>query len=107
MLGLPSLTTQFGARGTGNLRALSAVALVAVFVSTGSARAVDEAAGIELFEKKIRPVLVERCYKCHSAKSKKLKGKLRLDSRERLLKGGETGPAIIPGKPAEAWFSRP
>ena len=102
MPGLPTLATRFGTRGTGDLRSLSVVALVAVFVNTGSARAVDEAAGIELFEKKIRPVLVERCYKCHSAKAKKLKGKLRLDSRERLLKGGETGPAIIPGKPAES-----
>ncbi len=99
---LPALTTRFGIRGAGNLRTLSAVALVAVFLNTGSARALDETAGIELFEKKIRPVLVERCYKCHSAGSKKLKGKLRVDSLEGLLKGGETGPAIAPGNPAES-----
>ena len=35
--------------------------------------------GIEFFEKRVRPVLVERCYKCHSATSEKLKGELRLD----------------------------
>src|SRR5829696_6260239 len=52
----------------------------------------------DFFEKNIRPVLVEHCYKCHSAKSEKLKGGLRLDTREAMLKGGESGkPAIVPG----------
>ena len=41
----------------------------------------DEGAGVEFFEQKIRPVLVEHCYRCHSSESKSLKGKLRLDSR--------------------------
>ncbi len=55
-------------------------------------------AGLDFFEKRIRPVLVERCYKCHSAQSEKLKGNLRLDTREGLLKGGESGnPALVPG----------
>src|SRR6185295_7752859 len=54
---------------------------------------------IEFFEKKIRPVLVENCYKCHSAESEKVKGGLRLDTREALLKGGDSGPGIVPGKP--------
>src|SRR5438105_3673908 len=54
--------------------------------------------GVEFFEKKIRPVLVERCYKCHSARSEKVKGDLRLDSREGMLKGGESGkPGVVPG----------
>ena len=63
------------------------------------------AEGIEFFEKKIRPVLVEHCYKCHSEKaatSKNLKGGLRLDNRAGVLKGGESGPAIVPGKPAQS-----
>src|SRR5258705_5816873 len=51
----------------------------------------------EFFEKKIRPVLVERCYKCHSADGDKVKGGLLLDTREGMLKGGDHGPAIIPG----------
>src|SRR5262245_13607174 len=55
--------------------------------------------GIEFFEKKIRPVLVERCYSCHSAEAKKVKGELYVDSREGLLKGGELGPAIVAGDP--------
>src|SRR5438046_9242846 len=55
---------------------------------------------VEFFEKKIRPVLVERCYECHSARSEKLKGDLRLDNREGMLKGGESGkPSVIPGEP--------
>ena len=58
--------------------------------------------GIDLFEKKIRPLLVERCYECHSADARKLKGHFRLDSREGLLKGGDTGPAIVPGAPEKS-----
>ena len=53
----------------------------------------------EFFEKKIRPLLVERCYECHSAESKKVKGGLRLDTRADLLKGGDTGPSLVPGDP--------
>ncbi len=55
--------------------------------------------GIAFFEAKIRPVLVDRCYSCHSAESKKVKGELLVDSREGLLKGGETGPSVVPGDP--------
>src|SRR5262245_45991149 len=54
---------------------------------------------VEFFEKRIRPVLVEHCYECHSSQSEKLKGKLLLDSRDSARKGGETGPAIVPGDP--------
>lgn len=53
----------------------------------------------EFFEKKIRPILIENCYKCHSAQSEKVKGGLLLDSREGLLKGGDSGPAITAGDP--------
>ena len=52
---------------------------------------------LEFFEKNIRPVLVNSCYRCHSAQSAKLKGGLLVDSRDGLLKGGDTGPAIVPG----------
>ncbi len=61
--------------------------------------------GVEFFEKKIRPVLVEHCYKCHSAdaqKADKLRAKLRLDTEAGVLKGGETGLIVIPGKPKES-----
>jgi len=51
--------------------------------------------GQEFFEKKIRPLLVDNCFKCHSGP--KLKGHLAVDSRASLLKGGDTGPAMVPG----------
>ena len=54
---------------------------------------------LEFFEKKIRPVLVERCYKCHSSSGSKPKGGLRLDRRASVFGGGDSGPAIVPGKP--------
>ena len=60
------------------------------------------AADLEFFEKKIRPLLAEHCYKCHSAKSKKLKAGLRLDHRAGVLKGGDTGPAIVVRKPKQS-----
>ncbi len=56
-----------------------------------------EPAALEFFEKKIRPVLVDNCYKCHSATAEKVKGGLMLDTKDGLLKGGDSGPAIIPG----------
>ncbi len=65
-------------------------------------RAADTA-GIEFFESKIRPVLAENCYSCHSAEAKKLKANFRLDTREGLLKGGESEmPGVAPGKVEES-----
>jgi len=54
------------------------------------------------FESKIRPVLSEKCYECHSSKSSKIKGGLRLDHIELILQGGDSGPAIVQGNPAES-----
>jgi hypothetical protein len=61
--------------------------------------------GLDFFEKKIRPLLAEQCFECHSA-DKKVKGGLRLDSRDGWIKGGESGPALIPGKPEESRLIR-
>ena len=55
------------------------------------------AEGIAFFEKHIRPVLADKCYECHSAEAKQLKGGLRLDTRTGISEGGEGGPAIVPG----------
>jgi hypothetical protein len=75
---------------------LLALALLAMFSSRDAAGA--DANGIEFFEAKVRPVLAERCYQCHSASAKKLKAELRLDSKAGILKGGESGtPAVVPG----------
>jgi hypothetical protein len=57
----------------------------------------DDRAGIDFFEKRIRPVLVEHCYDCHSSKAARVKGGLLLDTRDGLRKGGESGPALAPG----------
>ena len=55
--------------------------------------------GVEFFEKKIRPVLVEHCYECHSGSARELRGGLMLDSRRGWQSGGESGPPIVPGEP--------
>lgn len=57
---------------------------------------------LAFFESKIRPVLVEHCYQCHSSTSKTVQGGLRLDSRRGLIKGGDAGPAVVPGKADES-----
>jgi hypothetical protein len=56
---------------------------------------------LEFFEKKVRPLLTERCLECHSP-AHKVKAGLRLDSREGWLTGGDSGPAIVPGNPQES-----
>src|SRR5689334_21664872 len=62
----------------------------------------DDAPQVEFFEKNVRPVLVDRCYSCHSATAPKLKGGLRLDSLEDALKGGDSGPALVPRHPEKS-----
>ncbi len=62
--------------------------------STGEAYSPDDLA---FFENKIRPVLVEHCYSCHSTASESIKAGLRVDSRRQMLVGGDSGPAIEPG----------
>src|SRR5206468_1954117 len=56
----------------------------------------------EFFEKRIRPVLTEKCYKCHSTRAEKIKGGLLLDSRSGWVKGGDSGPVIVPGDPEKS-----
>jgi hypothetical protein len=56
----------------------------------------------EFFEARIRPVLVEHCYRCHSKGAEKLKGNLHLDTRAGLLQGGESGVVIVPGHPEKS-----
>jgi hypothetical protein len=64
--------------------------------------AADDQAGRDFFEKNVRPLLAKHCYECHSEKAKKQKGGLRLDLRSGWQTGGESGPAIVPGKPEES-----
>jgi hypothetical protein len=66
-----------------------------------SASGSDEA-GIQFFESRVRPLLAEHCYRCHSAKAEKVKAGLLVDSREGLLKGGESGPVLVAGRPEQS-----
>jgi hypothetical protein len=75
--------------------------LVCPLFAPTAAAAGPSAAQVEFFEKRVRPVLVENCFKCHAG-GMKVKGGLRLDSRAALLKGGDNGPAIVPGDPARS-----
>ncbi len=59
-------------------------------------------AQLDFFENKIRPILADQCYKCHSQQSDRIKGGLVVDSKDGLLKGGDTGPSLVPGKPDES-----
>ena len=62
----------------------------------------DSSEKFEFFETKIRPVLVEHCYECHDASADEFKGGLALDSRPGVLKGGDSGPALVPRKPEDS-----
>src|SRR5207302_1089281 len=77
-------------------------AALLTFLVLGAVAAASTPEQVEYFEKQVRPILAERCYKCHSIQSEKLKGGLLLDSREGLLKGGEDGPVISAGFPEKS-----
>ena len=86
---------------TGFLR-LAALAFPMVSFIGSSAEPKLTSEQTQFFESKIRPLFAENCYKCHSKTSEKVKGGLLLDSKEGVLKGGDTGPAIIPGNPGKS-----
>jgi mono/diheme cytochrome c family protein len=82
-----------------------AMATYCLFIAVGSPRfaQADDAAGIAFFEQKIRPLLAEHCYQCHSPKAEKLKGGLLLDSQAGWQAGGDSGePVIVAGAPEES-----
>src|SRR5438045_9285669 len=87
--------------GSSTLRLACAMVVAFASVSTGLA-AEPTKAQLDFFESKVRPVLANNCYKCHSAKAEKVKGGLLLDSRDGVLKGGETGPSIVAGYPEKS-----
>ena len=80
-----------------SFRSLFGPILLALSASAAEQATPPTAAQLEFFEKEVRPVLADNCYKCHGPK--KQKSGLRLDSRELILKGGEVGPVVVPGKP--------
>ena len=81
-------------RFTGLLLSIAATSLAGTDVQDG--------AGAEFFEAKVRPLLAEHCYKCHSVNAAKLKGGLRLDSRASILRGGDDGTAIVVNHPEQS-----
>jgi hypothetical protein len=85
---------------------ISAILLAALGTALLGARAGDENPpgnlGARLFHEKIEPVLVAECHGCHSAGAKQVRGSLKLDTRAAMLQGGDTGPAVVPGKADES-----
>ncbi|HEX3448518.1 MAG TPA: c-type cytochrome domain-containing protein, partial [Isosphaeraceae bacterium] len=77
-----------------------ASATISMSASGGEPDSNSQAAREHFFEQSVRPLLAENCYSCHG--DKKQKGGLRLDSLEAILHGGESGPAVVPGKPTES-----
>ncbi|WP_425616909.1 PSD1 and planctomycete cytochrome C domain-containing protein [Anatilimnocola sp. NA78] len=78
------------------------IVVSALFAPELARAAETDAVGLDFFEKKIRPVLVANCYQCHSASSKEVKGNLRVDIKQGIRKGGDTGPSVVPGKPGDS-----
>jgi cytochrome c553 len=81
---------------------MRAVTLIFCLIAAAVPACAQDDAGAQFFESKIRPLLAENCYGCHSHNARKLKASLYLDSREGALKGGESGPALVPGSPQES-----
>jgi hypothetical protein len=84
--------------------------LILLFLLSGAPALAGEQsptqADLAFFEARIRPLFAERCYACHSKSGKKQRGGLLLDSRTSFLKGGDSGPALIPGRPEESLLIR-
>ena len=82
--------------------------LAAMIASSGRAADAEKLTDEQtnFFEKKIRPVLVDKCYECHSSTAKKVKGGLLLDNKEATLRGGDNGPSVVPGKLDESLIIR-
>ncbi len=82
---------------------LKAHFLIAVcFMTSLTLAAESDAAREAHFRKAIEPVLKSECYRCHSSKADDVKGELKLDSKNALLKGGESGAVIVPGRANES-----
>ncbi len=76
----------------------AAVQIVVALVASGWAQCARANDALEFFEQRVRPALVEHCYRCHSADAKELQGGLRLDLKSGWQTGGDSGqPAIVPG----------
>lgn len=84
-----------------NFRAVVACGTILLATSAGLAAEDDRA-----FTESVRPLFERKCFECHSAKAEELKGNLRLETVEQVLKGGATGPAIVPGDTENSFLLR-
>jgi len=106
MTGLYAIARQPPPAGTGRLPRTAPrptgllLFWVCFFPMTAVAR--DNPRAIEVFEKTVRPLLVKHCYECHGPESGAGESELRLDSLAGILKGGKSGPAVVPGKPGSS-----
>ncbi len=80
------------------MRWTTAIVLAALGPAGGWAQS-PSGADVQFFEARVRPLLAEHCFSCHSQQAGKERGGLQLDSRARLLQGGDSGPAVVPGQP--------
>ncbi len=89
-----------------SFRCTRSFTIVAALLISGNAFSQEEhglsSESLQFFESKIRPVLVEQCYRCHSIDGQGVRGGLSVDNRDALLAGGESGPAIVPGNLEES-----
>src|SRR5512134_2664320 len=76
--------------------------LLSVIFASYAAAADD----LDYFESRVRPVLATQCYSCHSSKAAIVQGGLRLDGRDTMLRGGHSGPAVVPGNPDQSRMIR-
>ncbi|WP_254508387.1 c-type cytochrome domain-containing protein [Anatilimnocola floriformis] len=74
---------------------------IAIACSFSSVRADDAE---KIFTSKVRPLLARKCFDCHSAKAEEVKSGLKLDTLADILKGGSTGPAVVPGEPENSFI---
>ena len=87
---------------TGRAVLACAVGFIVAPIAPADSPPKPQPAAVEHFEKSVRPLLLEHCAKCHGADPKKVKGGLVLTTKAGLLAGGDTGPAVVPGKPGES-----
>lgn len=66
----------------------------------------DDPAALRLFDERILPALKQHCFECHSEKAEELRGNFRADTKEGLRKGGDNGPAVVPGEPERSFLLR-
>src|SRR5438128_1199990 len=83
-------------------RTTALLVLTACWTAAPAAEPSRQPADYQFFEAKVRPLLIQRCFECHSTALKKPKGGLLLDSRAGILEGGDNGPVVVPGQPEQS-----